>query len=54
MPAFSPDGRFLAYLRGTAVPYELAVFDLQENKEIVITSDAALARPCWRVRPLNE
>jgi hypothetical protein len=51
MPAFSPDGRFIAYLRGTAVPYELAVFDLQENTEIVVTSDAAQARPCWRVHP---
>jgi hypothetical protein len=51
MPAWSPDGRFLAYLRGSAVPYELAVLDLHGGTETIVAKNAAMVRPAWRVRP---
>ncbi|MBX3444945.1 MAG: protein kinase [Planctomyces sp.] len=52
-PSFSPDGRFLAYLRTADLfaangRYELVVSDLIDQTEKVVATNATKARPVWR------
>jgi serine/threonine protein kinase/formylglycine-generating enzyme required for sulfatase activity len=50
-PAFSPDGRYVAYLRTVSNVFELAYVDLETEEEIILADDAAGSRPTWRRIP---
>gem|GEM_PF-713374 len=47
-PVFSPDGRYVAYLRENSPDVELAIFDLETDREVVIANDSSVCRPTWR------
>jgi dipeptidyl aminopeptidase/acylaminoacyl peptidase len=46
-PAFSPDGRHLAYLEGTGEWDSLVVFHLGSGEKRVLAEDAVLLEPAW-------
>ncbi len=46
-PAFSPDGRYLAFLRKNGNRNRLIICDLKDRKELTIAQDAADCRPVW-------
>ena len=47
-PAFSPDGRYLAFVRGSQPNVSLIVVNVQTGEETLVANDAASARPVWR------
>lgn len=48
MPAFSPDGRYIAYIQTRDdKKHDLRIVDLETDKETKIAEDVALARPAW-------
>lgn len=47
-PAFSPDGRYLAFVRGSQPNVNLIVVNVQTGEETLVAHDAASARPVWR------
>ena len=47
-PAFSPDGRYLAFVRGSQPNVSLIVVNVQTGEETVVANDAASVRPVWR------
>lgn len=46
---FSPDGRFVAYIRGREYPCELRVKSLVNGNESIVAKDCSPARPVWIV-----
>ncbi len=46
--AFSPDGRSLAFVRGSQPNVSLIVVNVQTGEETLVAHDAASARPVWR------
>ncbi|MFM9962832.1 MAG: TolB family protein [Planctomycetaceae bacterium] len=46
--AFSPDGRYLAFVRGSQPNIRLIVVNVQTGEETLVAHDAASARPVWR------
>lgn len=46
-PAFSPDGRFLAYIEGAGEWDSLVVFQLESGEKRVLVKDAVLLDPAW-------
>ncbi len=49
--AFSPDGRYLAFVRGSQPNVSLIVVNVQTGEETLVAHDAASARPVWRISP---
>jgi WD40 repeat protein len=47
-PSFSPDGSYIAFLRG-ADPAALVVYAVDTGKETIVATDALHVRPVWRV-----
>ena len=46
-PEFSPDGRYLSYLRGEGEWDQLVVLDLQTAERHKLVSDTVLIKPAW-------
>lgn len=46
-PEFSPDGRYLSYLRQPGETDELVLLDLESGEKRVLVQDALLLRPAW-------
>ena len=46
--AFSPDGKYLAFIRGLNSPAHLMIVNIETGKETLIATDAQSSRPIWR------
>ena len=46
--AFSPDGKYLAFLRGLESPARLLIVNIETGQETLIATDAQSSRPIWR------
>jgi dipeptidyl aminopeptidase/acylaminoacyl peptidase len=46
-PAFSPDGRYLSYMRNQGEWDQLVLQDLESGELTVLVEDAALLKPAW-------
>ncbi len=44
---FSPDGRYIAFIRGLQSPACVVIVDVQTGEETVIANDAQPVRPVW-------
>ncbi len=47
-PAFSPDGRYLAFVRGNSPSVSLVVIHIETGQETVVANNALSVRPVWR------
>jgi len=46
-PAFSPDGRYLSYIKADGDWEQLVIFDLDTGKKRILVSGTTLAMPAW-------
>ncbi|MEX2173790.1 MAG: hypothetical protein WD872_05465 [Pirellulaceae bacterium] len=55
LPAFSPDGRYVAYIqfRDDGM-YDLRLVDLETDEETKVAEDVLLLRPAWRRAPKSD
>ena len=47
-PVFSPNGRYLAFVRGNQPSVSLVVVNVQTGEETIVAHDAQSIRPVWR------
>jgi Tol biopolymer transport system component len=47
-PLFSPDGRYLALLRGEGQIACLVIVNVETGEETIVANDASSIRPVWR------